>query len=351
MKILYLYTEVMGYTMATIKALVDTGVEVHVVHWDHKKLTPYRIPDYINVHKYSRSQQNIESLIKLAEEVKPDITVVSGWQDNEYLSVARRLRKQGRIVVSGFDGQWHGSLKQYAAAVLGMLGYFSLHFSHAWVSGVYQYEYARRLGFCNQDIIFDLYSADLSLFQKSYLNNLEAKSHDYPHRFLFVGRFEATKGLDTLHEAWQSLGTKRGDWELHLIGNGSMREVLASTPGVVVKDFMQPGQLIDEIADSGCFILPSRGEPWGVVVHEFAAAGLPLITSDVVGAATAFLISGMNGYSFAANNENMLAACMLKIIGCSNQELSAMATKSHQLASRITPETSMMNLLSIKNEV
>ena len=44
MKILYLYAEVMGYTMATIRKLSERGNEVHVVHWDHKKLTPYQAP-------------------------------------------------------------------------------------------------------------------------------------------------------------------------------------------------------------------------------------------------------------------------------------------------------------------
>lgn len=38
----------------------------------------------------------------------------------------------------------------------------------------------------------------------------------------------------------------------------------------------------------GVFILPSRIEPWGVVVHEFSAAGFPLLLSDQVGSAESF---------------------------------------------------------------
>lgn len=37
MKILYLYTEVMGYTVATIEELKQNGAEIHLVHWDKKK--------------------------------------------------------------------------------------------------------------------------------------------------------------------------------------------------------------------------------------------------------------------------------------------------------------------------
>ena len=31
----------MGYTLATCKKLVENGAEVHIVHWDHKKLSKY----------------------------------------------------------------------------------------------------------------------------------------------------------------------------------------------------------------------------------------------------------------------------------------------------------------------
>jgi glycosyltransferase involved in cell wall biosynthesis len=347
MKILYLYAEVMGYTMATIKALVEAGVEVHVVHWDDKKLTPYRMPAYRQVYTYPSSQQTVDSLMQLAATLQPDLTVVSGWQDQRYLKVARRLRQQGRVVVSGFDGQWQGGLKQYLAAGLGLMGFFSRYFSHAWVAGAYQFEYARRLGFQKNDIVFDLYSADLPLFQACYQGHLDAKQSCYPHRFLFVGRFEPIKGLDTLLAAWQSLGAARGDWELHLIGNGSLKERLMATPGIVVKDFMQPDQLVNELAESGCFILPSQGEPWGVVVHEFAAAGLPLIVSNVVGAATTFLVSGLNGYSFKVNDIGELAKAMGRIISVSDSQLMEMSHASHRLSNRVTPLTSAKNLLSL----
>lgn len=340
----------MGYTMATIKALVDSGAVVHVVHWDHKKLTPYQMSNYKNVNIYSRSLHPVESLISLVEDLKPDITVVSGWQDKGYLSVARLLRKRGRLVVCGFDDQWHSSPKQRVGAILGLAGFFYRYFSHAWVTGVYQYEYARRLGFQKQDIVFDLYSADLPSFHRSYKNRLGKNPYEYPRKFLFVGRLEHIKGLDTLFSAWKQLGLGRGDWQLHLIGSGSLKNMSSGMPGVVVKDFMQPEQLVSEITNAGCFILPSRGEPWGVVVHEFAAAGLPLILSDVVGAASAFLVPGLNGYLFKSKDADALAERMRQIIACSDEQLIAMSTASYQLSGRITPQTSAANLLSIKDQ-
>ena len=53
------------------------------------------------------------------------------------------------------------------------------------------------------------------------------------------------------------------------------------------EDFIQPENL-EKVKNAGCFVLPSLKDNWGVVVHEFAAAGLPLIISDGVGAKLLF---------------------------------------------------------------
>lgn len=347
MKILYLYAEVMGYTMATLNALVAHGAEIHVVHWDHKKRTPYRIPEMQNIRTYQRSAMRVENLHRLANEVDPTITVVSGWMDQGYLEVAKRLRAKGKIVVLAFDNQWHGTLRQYTAVVLAALGHFARVYSHAWVAGVHQYEFIRRLGFDRRRIVFDLYSADRALFLNDTQVTGETAGCDYPHRFLFVGRFSPVKGLDVLAEAWQSLGEDRNDWELHLIGNGPLRFALERIPGAVVKEFMQPDRLRKEIAYAGCFVLPSRSEPWGVVVHEVATSGMPMVVSDIVGAASVFLIPGLNGYSFKAGDAEVLAKRMRQIINSSDRELMAMSRSSAELSSRITPESSAANLLSV----
>jgi len=347
MKILYLYAEVMGYTMATIQALVTSGAEVHVVHWDHKKLSAYRHSELNGVHFYPRSKMAVEAITSLAKDLLPSITVVSGWMDKGYLIIARQLKRRGLSVVMGLDTQWRQSFRQSLLCLVGQLGYFDQYFSHAWVAGVYQYEYALKLGFQRQEILFDLYSADLNLFNQTYATSIESKKNLYPHRFLFVGRLEAIKGLDDLIAAWESLSAVRGDWQLHLIGDGSLKPMLLGKTGIVLKHFMQPDELINEIAKAGCFILPSHGEPWGVVLHEFSAAGLPLIVSDVVGASSAFLISGFNGFTFPANNGEALANKMLEIIEMTNAQLLQMGHRSHQAGQKITPETSAANLMSI----
>ena len=55
--VLFLYAEAMGYTLATVNSLVEEGLEVYLVHWDNKKLTPiysgvsdiYRVKNYSEI--------------------------------------------------------------------------------------------------------------------------------------------------------------------------------------------------------------------------------------------------------------------------------------------------------------
>ena len=169
----------------------------------------------------------------------------------------------------------------------------------------------------------------------------------YPHQFIFVGRLERVKSIDVLVKVWSRLGRKRKDWELVVIGSGSLEKELLGLKAVKHFQFQQPEQLSRHLEMAGCFVLPSRKEPWGVVIHEHAAAGLPLICSDACGAAETFLISSMNGYSYPADDHLALENRMLRIINSPDYKLIEMSKSSHQIGQRIAASTSAANLLSI----
>ena len=69
MKILYLYAEIMGYSIATIKELIKSGAEVHVVHWDKKKISKYQVTKEFGVHFYSRSKYTVKDLLVLINQI------------------------------------------------------------------------------------------------------------------------------------------------------------------------------------------------------------------------------------------------------------------------------------------
>lgn len=337
----------MGYQIVVFKEYISNyDAEVHAVHWNHKKKTSYKPPEIDGLKYYNKSNFDLEELKNMAFILNPDIVFICGWMDKDYLRVSRLLKKKGIPVVAGCDTQWKGSLKQWLNIILFP---FTLKkcFSHIWVAGPYQYEYVRKLGFAKSEIIFNCYSADIELFNKAYENSVELKTQKYPHRFLFVGRFEKVKGIDLLIDAWEGLGSSRRDWELCFIGNGSLYPLLSKIENIKVVKFLQPEELIKNVQNAGCFILPSRAEPWAVVLHEFSAAGLPIICSDVCGAAPVFTISNYNGYTFKSEDVTELMDRMKKIIEKKDSELLKMSRNSNYIGQKITPEIAASSFLSV----
>lgn len=340
----------MGYQIPIFKEYsTKYNAEVHVVHWDHNKMTPYSPPFIENVHYYNRSEFSAKSLREFAVSTRPDIVYISGWMDRGYLSAARVLRKRRVPVVPGFDDIWQGTLRQRIASYIFPI-VKNFYFSHAWVAGPYQFEFAKRLGFKNNQIIFNCLSADLRIFNDSYSKSIGAKSLKYPHRFVYAGRFEPVKGVDILIKAWKNIQKEKKDWELCFIGNGSFCDELKNHEGVIIQDFMQPELLVEEIYKCGCFILPSRKDQWGLVLHEFSAAGIPLICSDMCGAAVVFISKNYNGFIFKSGDIKDIERQMLKIINLSDHELIRMAENSHLMGQKITPELSASNFISILSD-
>ena len=83
MKVLYLYTEIMGYNIPIFEQLVNHyGATVDVVHWDQNKNTPYA--PRMNVQGISfhpRSKFTPQALSDFAKALGPDLVYTSGWQD------------------------------------------------------------------------------------------------------------------------------------------------------------------------------------------------------------------------------------------------------------------------------
>lgn len=351
MKILYLYAELMGYQIPIFKEYINKyNANVHIVHWDQKKLTPYTPPELKNVFYYNRSEFSIKQLKELAAKINPDIVYISGWQDLGYLKIARILKSKNIPVVCGFDDQWIGSLRQKFASLFTPY-ILQLFFSHAWVAGPYQYEYAKKLGFKKNKIIYNLLSGDTLMFAEGY-NYLINKTENYPKTFLYVGRFNIVKGIDILIEAYNIYIKKyKGKWDLICIGNGNLKYLLQNKPGIKVLDFLNQEELVKTSKIAGALILPSKFEPWGVVVHEFAAAGLPLLLSENVGANPTFLIKNFNGLIFKNNSALNLAEAMYIMSNKNNDELIKMSKNSYLLSQKISPEISAASFMSILNKL
>lgn len=107
---------------------------------------------------------------------------------------------------------------------------------------------------------------------------------------LYLGRLVEAKDVQLLLRAFQILEDKCPGAELVIAGEGPQRAILenlARDLGLRRCHFLglvQPDDAPRIYAVADIFALPSREEPWGVVVLEAMACGLPVVVSDKVGA-------------------------------------------------------------------
>lgn len=334
MKFLFLYTEIAEYTLACCNELAKQG-EVHIIRWPVNNEAPFQFKINNNINLYSKSDYNAVQLKQLIENINPDVIICSGWIDKDYLKITKSYFKKIPTIMT-CDTHWTGSLKQRIATIISRFTLLNI-FSHAWVPGNIQKQYVLNLGFKEKNIQTGFYSCDLNHFETIYQSQKTQKQQAFPKRFIYVGRYYTFKGIEDLWQAFIELQTEQpNEWELWCLGVGDITPV--QHPKIKHFGFVQPKDLGTYTSQTGVFILPSRFEPWGVVVHEFAASGFPLLLSNKVGAKEQFLEEGKNGFAFESENVSDIKHALKKVISMSDEQLQQMSIVSNNISKSISPK-------------
>jgi glycosyltransferase involved in cell wall biosynthesis len=119
-----------------------------------------------------------------------------------------------------------------------------------------------------------------------------------------VARLVRDKSLDILLRAVAAAGRPL---VLVLVGDGPERKALETlaqelSARAIFVGAVEWERSVESYVAADVFALVSRHEPWGVVVNEAAACGLPLLLSDHVGAARDLLRDGENGLLVSAGD-------------------------------------------------
>ena len=104
---------------------------------------------------------------------------------------------------------------------------------------------------------------------------------------LYLGRLHEKKGLDMLIDAWERIYQKYPDWELKIVGKGAAdfedwlraRVNNSSLDRIKLESAVYGEEKLNTFRSADLFILPTRGENFGMVVAEALAAGTPVITT------------------------------------------------------------------------
>lgn len=347
-KVLFLYSELAGYMIACLDRLVEKyDADIFVVSWPVNKEAPFRFDFSDRIQYKSRDQFTNHTLQEYVMKIKPDLIYVSGWIDKGYLKVTKKLKNEIPVLM-GLDNKWTGNSRQIINSIMSFAK-VKPYCTHLWVPGELQERYALKLGFLKQNIYRGLYSADVDSFNTYYEKYKLIKLHKFPHRFIYVGRYYDFKGIEDLWNAFiRFKRNSQNDWELWCFGVGDISPV--KHPSIRHFGFVQPAEMGNYIAQTGVFVIPSRIEPWGVVLHEFAAAGFPLIASNEVGASGEFIIQNENGFLFNSRDVKSLENILHTIAGMKDEDLNKMGKMSVEISKKITPDTWADTINEIMNK-
>jgi len=166
-----------------------------------------------------------------------------------------------------------------------------------------------------------------------------------PGQFLlFVGRLVEEKGIFDLLDAYGKLGDDiRSQTGLVITGDGPCRRQLEKIArsiragAICFPGFVHRDDLAGLYALAECLILPTHSDPWGLVVNEAMACGLPVVVTNVAGCSPDLVENGWNGYVVSPRDSPALEAAMDSMLR--NPELKAkMSLRSCQRIQNYSPE-------------
>ena len=200
------------------------------------------------------------------------------------------------------------------------------------VPGKSSFNYLTALGITEGRIFTARNAVDTSLFSKlaetarSHESQVRAR-HRLPSRyFLYVGRLVRDKGVFELLDAYARLETGlRSNVGLVFAGSGSdHRELVQRSakimPGIIqFLGFVHREELPEIYALAEGLIFPTHSDPWGLVVNEAMACGLPVIVTSVAGCTLDLVQDGWNGFVVPPRDASALARAMASL--AENSEL------------------------------
>jgi glycosyltransferase involved in cell wall biosynthesis len=278
-------------------------------------------------------------VVRALERQRPDVVIVGGWNQPAFWVAALWCRARHRKLVVWIEST-SGDARSGLALLERAKRWFARHSDAALVPGRLSAEFAHGLGTPRDRIRIAPNAIDGEIFgervaeRRAHREQLRADLGISGFVVLYVGRLDVEKGLDTLIESMRDvLGT------LVLVGGGETEQELRALAGDDVR-FTGPLErdaLVDWYAAADAFVLPSISEPWGMVLNEAAAAGLPLVATDAAGAAHELIEDGRNGFRVPAGDRGALNEALGRL--ADDETLRAAAgQRSLEVARRFTPE-------------
>jgi glycosyltransferase involved in cell wall biosynthesis len=226
-------------------------------------------------------------------------------------------------------------------------------YSSALVGGQSHRDYLIKLGllgeriFLGYDAVDNIYFSDQCAAISSRREEVRQQYGLPPAYFLASARFVEKKNLPRLLQAYARYRAQCQTvtpWSLVVLGDGNLRrdlelqlDTLNLRDYVQMPGFKQYADLPAYYALASAFIHPSTVEPWGLVVNEAMACGLPVLVSNQCGCAPELVRDGVNGFTFNPLDVEEIAQKMLRLTN-SPALLPALGQASREIIAQWSPQ-------------
>ncbi|SOE19969.1 Glycosyltransferase involved in cell wall bisynthesis [Spirosomataceae bacterium TFI 002] len=286
--------------------------------------------------------KKLTAIFKFIKSENPSIINITGYYDLAVVLPSIWFRLKGTPIVMSIDSTLNDNSGNSVSNFIKkwILGKMDGFFSY----GKKSTELITRFGVAKQKVLVENNAVDNEKLNEVYITYKNSatfveKSKSFPaQNFIFVGRFIPEKNLKELIRTFAKLETK--NWGLILAGTGPLKEELMAEAAHLKNVFFEEPlpwyEVPHLLAHANVFVLPSTSEPWGLVVNEAMACGMPVIVSQACGSAHDLVIEGINGFIFDPNKNEELESNLMWCVKNDNK-LRKMGKESLKLISTYTP--------------
>jgi len=186
-------------------------------------------------------------------------------------------------------------------------------------------------------------SIDINPFLK--LNKKKGNDID----ILFLSYVRDSKGLELLINVFMSIRQK--NIRLHIVGDGdklSYYKFLAKKDiRIIFHGHSSDEKKLNFFSKAAFFVLPTEHDPWGLVINEAMASGLPVIVTDSAGSSE---MVRANGFVIKPNSFTELKSAIEILIKNKEQRLS-MGLESRKIISKYSLKNTVDKYINVLMKV
>lgn len=192
-----------------------------------------------------------------------------------------------------------------------------------------------------------------------FLTSISSKVdlHFLPKRYLLsVGTFEHKKGQDLLIDAFAKIAGQFPDLSLVFVGRSS--DILAQYKQqtlrlglchrVIFFEDISPGEIIDFYRRASLYVSSSRVEPFGIVMLEAGALGVPVLATRTLGAME-IINDGVEGMLVPVDDIDALAQGMTNLLNDKYKRKVYAEALKEKVVSKFTWENALIKYMSLIN--